>query len=103
MQWRNDSPYGVLMQSWVADGLVHVAAWSTPYYTVETSTSARSNVVEPTTQHKSGPTCSPQSAGSLGFSVSVWRKVTVTETSEVVVDETNSWRYKPQNAVVCDP
>ncbi|MEP7765283.1 VanW family protein [Sanguibacter sp. 25GB23B1] len=102
MEWRNDSPYGVLLQSWVAGGRVHVAAWSTPHYTVETTTSPRSNVVSPTTQHKAGPSCSPQSAGGPGFSVSVWRKVTVTATAEVVVDETNSWRYKPQNAVVCD-
>ena len=102
MQWRNDSPYGVLLQSWVGDGKLHVAAWSTKHYTVETTTSGRSNIVAPTTQHKSGPTCSPQSVGGSGFSVSVWRKVTVTGTGESVVDETNTWRYKPQNAVICD-
>ena len=102
MQWRNDSPYGVLLQSWVGDGKLHVAAWSTKHYTVETTTSGRSNIVAPTTQHKSGPTCAPQSVGGSGFSVSVWRKVTVTGTGESVVDETNTWRYKPQNAVICD-
>lgn len=102
MRWRNDSPYGVLLQSWIADGRVHVAAWSTKHYTVETTTSARSNIVSPTTQHKPAANCTPQSAGGPGFSVSVWRKVTVTATGEIVADETNSWRYKPQNQIVCD-
>ena len=102
MRWRNDSPYGVLLQSWIGDGKLHVAAWSTPYYTVETTTSGRSNVVEPTTEHRTGARCAPQTAGGAGFSVSVWRKVTITETGEEVINETNKWRYRPQNAVVCD-
>lgn len=102
MQWRNDSPYGVLLQSWIADGKLHVAAWSTPYYTVETTTSPRTSVVAATTDHRSGASCAPQSMGSGGFSVSVWRKVTVTATGDEVINETNKWRYRPQNAVVCD-
>lgn len=103
MKWRNDSPYGVLLQSWIADGRVHVAVWSTPYYTVETTTSPRSSVVSPTTEHRTSASCVPQSMGGSGFSVSVWRKVTVTATGEETVNETNTWRYRPQNAVVCDP
>ena len=102
MRWRNDSPYGVLLQSWIADGRLYAAAWSTPYYTVETAPPTRSNVVQPTTEHRSGASCVPQASGGAGFSVSVWRKVTVTATGEEVVNETHKWRYRPQNAVVCD-
>ena len=102
MRWRNDSPYGVLLQSWLADGKLHVAAWSTPYYTVETTTSARTGIVAPTTEHRSGARCAPQTAGGAGFTVSVWRRVTVTATGEETINETNKWRYRPQNAVVCD-
>lgn len=102
MRWRNDSPYGVLLQSWIADGKLYVAAWSTPYYTVETTTSPRSNVVAATTEHKSGPSCAPQYGGGAGFTVSVWRRVTITATGEEVINETNKWRYRPQNTVVCD-
>ncbi|SDC53762.1 Vancomycin resistance protein YoaR, contains peptidoglycan-binding and VanW domains [Sanguibacter gelidistatuariae] len=102
MRWRNDSPYGVLLQSWIADGKLNVAVWSTPYYTVETTTSARSGVVAPTTEHRTGASCAPQSMGGGGFSVSVWRKVTITATGEETINETNKWRYRPQNAVVCD-
>lgn len=102
MRWRNDSPHGVLMQSYIADGRLHVVAWSTKYYTVTDSTSARSDVVAATIEHKSGAGCLPQSRGNPGFSVTVSRKVAVAATGEVVIDESNSWRYKPQNGVVCD-
>lgn len=102
MRWRNDSPHGVLMQSYIADGRLHVAAWSTPYYTVTDSTSARSDVVAATIEQKSGAGCVAQSRGNSGFSVTVYRKVVVTATGEVVIDESNSWRYRPQNGVVCN-
>jgi len=102
MRWRNDSPHGVLMQSYIAGGRLHVVAWSTKYYTVTDSTSARSDVVAATIEHKSGAGCLPQSRGNPGFSVTVSRKVAVAATGEVVIDESNSWRYKPQNGVVCD-
>lgn len=102
MRWRNDSPHGVLMQSYIAGGRLHVVAWSTKYYTVTDSTSARSDIVAATIEHKSGAGCLPQSRGNPGFSVTVSRKVAVAATGEVVIDESNSWRYKPQNGVVCD-
>ncbi|WP_066464083.1 VanW family protein [Sanguibacter suarezii] len=102
MRWRNDSPYGVLLQSWIADGQLHVAAWSTPYYTVKAGSSDKTAIVAPTTEHRSGPSCAPQSSGGAGFTISVWRKVTITATGEEVINETNKWRYRPQNAVVCD-
>ncbi|MBI9115193.1 VanW family protein [Sanguibacter sp. YZGR15] len=102
MRWRNDSPYGVLLQSWIADNHLYVAAWSTKHYEVTTTTSGRSNIVSPITEHKSGPDCAPQSSGSPGFSVTVTRQVKVIETGEVTIDEANSWRYRPQNAIVCD-
>lgn len=102
MRWRNDSPHGVLMQSYIAGGRLHVVAWSTKYYTVTDSTSARSDVVAATIEHKSGAGCLPQSRGNPGFSVTVYRKVAIAATGEVVVDESNSWRYRPQNGVVCD-
>lgn len=102
MRWRNDSPYGVLLQSWIADNKLHVAAWSTPYYTVKDGSSDRTAVVAPTTEHRSGPNCAPQAAGGAGFTISVWRTVTITATGEEVINETNKWRYRPQNEVVCD-
>ncbi|GAA2726998.1 VanW family protein [Cellulomonas aerilata] len=101
MKFRNTSPYGALLQSWVADGRLHVRIWGTKHFTVETSTSPRSAVVRPTTVHSSSPTCIPQSAGNPGFQVTVTRRVLLAGVEQSTTSDT--WRYKPQNAVVCDP
>jgi vancomycin resistance protein YoaR len=100
MRFRNTTPYGALMQSWVADGRLHVRIWSTKHFTVETSTSPRSNVVRPTTVHSSSPTCTPSSAGNPGFQVTVTRRVLLQGVEQSTTSDT--WRYKPQNAVICD-
>jgi vancomycin resistance protein YoaR len=100
MKFRNTSPYGALMQSWVGGGRLHVRIWGTKHFTVETSTSPRSRVVAPTTVHSSSPTCTPQSAGNPGFQVTVTRRVLLAGVEQETTSDT--WRYKPQNAVVCD-
>ncbi|MBC7290253.1 MAG: VanW family protein [Actinotalea sp.] len=97
----NNTPYGVLFQSWVADGRLWVAAWSTPYWEVQHSTSPRSDVVQPTTVYNTAAECEPQSAGNPGFRVTVTRRLLLE--GEVRHEESNSWRYQPQNAVVCGP
>ncbi len=101
MRWRNDSPYGVVMQSYIADGKLTVRAWSTKYYTVTTSTSAKYDVRATTTTYSTAAGCVASSAGNAGFSVTVTHKVVVTATGKKVVDEKNSWTYNPSNAVVC--
>ncbi|MGO3815855.1 MAG: VanW family protein, partial [Cellulosimicrobium funkei] len=100
MKFKNDTPYGVLMQSWVGGGQLHVAVWSTKYYDVETSSSGKSNVVQPTTVTHSGADCAPTPAGSPGFSITNYRKVY--REGELVKDESYRWTYKPDNAVVCE-
>ncbi|WP_426311293.1 VanW family protein [Cellulosimicrobium sp. E-16] len=100
MKFKNDTPYGVLMQSWVGGGELHVAIWSTKYYDVETSSSGKSNVVQPTTVTHSGADCAPTPAGSPGFSITNYRKVY--REGELVKDESYRWTYKPDNAVVCE-
>ncbi len=101
MAFKNTSPYGALLQSWVADGRLHVRIWGTKHFTVETTTSPRSDVVRPTTVRSSSPTCTPQSAGNPGFTVTVTRRVLLGGVEQE--STSNTWRYKPQNAVVCDP
>jgi vancomycin resistance protein YoaR len=100
MKFRNTSPYGALIQSWVGGGRLHVRIWGTSHFTVETSTSPRSGVVQPTTVRSSSATCTPQSAGNPGFSVTVTRRVLLAGVEQETTSDT--WRYKPQNAVVCD-
>ena len=99
MRFKNDTPYGILLQSFVKDGKVTVRAWSTPYYEVKSTTSGRSGVVYPKTQYSTAPGCIAQGAGSPGFTVTVTRKVYLE--GELVKDEPRTWRYNPQNAVVC--
>ncbi|WP_315098041.1 VanW family protein, partial [uncultured Cellulomonas sp.] len=99
MRWKNNTPHGALVQAWVSGGRVYVRVWSTKHWTVESVTSPRSGVVSPTTVYSQSPTCEPQSAGNPGFSVTVTRKVYLNGTLEKT--ESNSWRYKPQNKVIC--
>ncbi|RYV51986.1 VanW family protein [Pengzhenrongella frigida] len=101
MKFKNTTPYGALLQSWVADGRLHVAVWGTKYWTVESSTSGRSGVVSPSTVHSASPTCLPMSAGNPGFSVTVTRQLLLN--GELTETTKRTTRYKPQNAVVCDP
>ena len=101
MKFKNTTPYGALLQAWVGDGRVHVRIWGTKYWTVETSTSPRSGVVQPTTVHSSSPTCTPQSAGNPGFSVTVTRRLLLDGEEKERTSDT--WRYKPQNRIICDP
>ncbi|MDO8121412.1 VanW family protein [Isoptericola sp. b490] len=101
MKWRNNTPYGALIQAWVdpAANNVHVRIWGTKYWTVQSSTSGRWNVHRPTTVYSQSPTCTPQRAGNPGFTVKVTRTVLLDgeETSH------RSWTvtYRPQNEVVC--
>ncbi|HZL01723.1 MAG TPA: VanW family protein [Cellulomonas sp.] len=101
MKWKNNTPYGALVQEWVADNQVHVRIWSTKYWTVETSTSARSNVKQPTTVYSQSPTCVASSAGNPGFRVTTTRTLSL----DGAVKETKSftWTYKPQNKIICGP
>ena len=99
MKFKNDTPYGIVMQAFVKDGSLTVRAWSTPHYRVETTTSARSNVQVPTTSRDTSGSCIAQPTGSPGFSVTVFRKVFLGD--KLVRDEAKAWGYRPQNAIVC--
>jgi vancomycin resistance protein YoaR len=99
MKWKNTSPYGALLYSWVADGRLHVRIWGTKYWTVESTTSPRTNVKRPTTVYSQSKTCTPSSAGNPGFGVTVTRKLFLN--GELKETTAKSWRYKPQNKVVC--
>ncbi|WP_123372546.1 VanW family protein [Cellulomonas sp. PhB150] len=99
MKWKNNTPNGVLVQGWVEDGRAYVRLWGTKYWTVTTTTSPRSGVVAPTTVYSQSATCEPALAGNPGFSVTVTRKTFLDDVLKKT--ESNSWRYKPQNKVVC--
>lgn len=99
MKFRNSTPYGVLVQAWVAEGRVWVRFWSSPYFEVRTETSARYNITQPQTVYNSNPDCVPESGGQPGFTVRVtrWRYL------DGALHDTESWTwtYQPWNRVVC--
>ncbi|WP_418277619.1 VanW family protein [Isoptericola jiangsuensis] len=100
MKFTNDTPYGALMQAYVSGGRLHVKIWSTEYYRVEESTSGKQDVVPATTiDMSSSADCSPYPGGEDGFAITVYRKVYLED--ELVKDESDFWRYKPDNAVSC--
>ncbi len=100
VKFKNDSDYGVLIQSWVADGQVHAAFWSTKVWDIESVNSGRSEVVQPTQVTRSGSHCRPSSPGNPGFLATVERQFY--KDGEYVKSESYTWRYEPQNGVTCE-
>ncbi|GAA2515402.1 VanW family protein [Rarobacter incanus] len=101
MKWRNESPYGVLLRGWIANGRFYVQAWSTKYYKVETTTSPKRNIVAPRRVYTQAAGCVASNAGNSGFTVTVSRKVTEIASKKTVIDESKTWTYKATNAIVC--
>jgi vancomycin resistance protein YoaR len=101
MRFRNNTPYGALVQSWVAGNRIHVAIWSTPFFRVETQVSERTEVTPPIIEERSGPNCVHQSPGPSGFRVTNFRQVFRLDNNERVIDEQNTWRYRPTNGIRC--
>lgn len=101
MRWKNTTPYGALVQAWVADGKTWVRLWGTKHFEVTSESGPKTNVVQPTTVYSQSPTCAATSAGNPGFRITVTR--TIKLNGEVVAVEPQSWTYKPQNRVVCGP
>lgn len=104
MKFRNDSPYGVVLQAWTTGkvgqtGSVTVRVWSTKRYTIKATTPVRSNYRGPgPTQYDSSPGCVPQSAMS-GFDVRFKRLFY--EGKKLVKSEPFFWRYNSLTPVVC--
>ncbi|MFT4216461.1 MAG: VanW family protein [Micropruina sp.] len=104
MKFRNDSPYGVVLQAWTTGkvgqtGSVTVRVWSTKRYTVKASTAVRSNYRSPgPTQYDPSPGCVSQSAMS-GFDVRFNRLFY--QGKKLVKTEPFFWRYNTLTPVVC--
>jgi vancomycin resistance protein YoaR len=71
-RWRNDSPYGVLVDTSYTGTSVTVTFWSTKRYEIESKSSARYAVTPFPSQTGSGPDCIPM-PGAEGFQIDVWR------------------------------
>lgn len=101
MKWKNNTPYGVLVQAWVGDSKTHVALWSTKYWDVSISVGPRTNVTSPTTVYNTAPNCTPESGGQNGFSVHVTRTVSRDGKRNDEYSGGYTHTYSPWNKVVC--
>jgi len=108
LRWRNDTPYGVLVQARVtpstpsSQGEATVSLYSTKYWDITSDTGPRYNPTSPATRILDTPDCYPNS-GYGGFDVDVtryWRKAgsDVLERTEVLTTT-----YTPSDTVVCRP
>lgn len=100
MKFTNDTPYGAVMQSYVADNQLWVKIWSTKHYRVEESNSGKQNIVPKSAVHDSSADCQPYPGGEDGFSISIYRKVYVGD--ELAKENSFNHTYNPDNPVVCD-
>jgi len=100
MVFKNDTPYAAIMNSYIENNRLHVDIWSTPYYRVETEATPHQNVKEPGTTVVISPDCVPSRAGQSGFTITNYRRVFLGDT--LVKDESDTWTYKPDNAIACE-
>ena len=78
LQWRNDTPYGVLVHAHVtpstpsAQGVVTVRLFSTKYWDITTKTGERYAFTSPATRTLDTADCYPNT-GYGGFDIDIWR------------------------------
>ncbi len=101
VKWKNTTPYGALLRSYTDGGRIHVEVWGTKHFEVQTALSGRSHVTAPTTRYSQAAGCISQSSGNPGFQVTNTR--TLLLDGEEVEKTSFTWRYNPQDAIVCGP
>jgi vancomycin resistance protein YoaR len=108
LQWRNDTPYGVLVHAHVTpstpteQGVVTVRLFSTKYWDITTRTGERYAFTSPATRTLDTPDCYPNS-GYGGFDVNVWRYWRRTGSTELERTEKMHTTYIPSDTVICKP
>jgi vancomycin resistance protein YoaR len=100
LKWRNDSPYGVLIQAGVSGGQVHVSFWSTKVWDIKATKGPRTNFRAPGKVFDPSPGCVSQ-APNEGFDVTVRRLFY--RGGRLVRTETFSTTYIAEDEVVCGP
>ena len=107
LKFRNDTPYGVLIQAWVVpstpstSGEMHVRMWSTDYWDITAGVSERYDFTPHKTRYDDSDECVPNT-GYSGFSVDVYRTFRREGSSEVVKRESQHVTYTPADTVICE-
>ncbi|CAM3560303.1 VanW family protein [Nocardioides zeicaulis] len=107
LRFRNDTPYGVLIQADVtpstpsSSGVATVSMWSTKYWDITTTTGERHNLTQPKTRRIDTLKCHPNT-GYGGFDIDVVRYFEpVGANTEQRDPETFSTTYIPSDTVIC--
>lgn len=106
MAWKNDTPYGVLIQSGInpstpsSSGSVTVTLWSTKYWDITSKTGERYNFTSPQTRTLTTDDCISHT-GYGGFDINVWRYWRKAGSDELVRTEKFHTTYTPSDSVVC--
>ena len=108
LQWRNDTPYGVLVHAHVtpstasAQGVVTVRLFSTKYWDITTKTGERYAFTSPATRTLDTPDCYPNT-GYGGFDIDIWRYWRRAGSDELERTEKMHTTYIPSDTVICKP
>ena len=98
MRLKNDTPYALMFNAYVENAGLTVDIWSTPYYTVEPSSSGKYNVSGGGYRTETTTPCYSSSPKS-GFSISDTRNVYLN--GELVKSETRVSHYRAVAGVKC--
>lgn len=99
-KWKNDTPHGMLLQTWVEGGYVHGRVWSTKTWDIKSVKGPRRNVVPPKTIRDDSLKCYPQQPNP-GFDVTVPRQWFKPGSSTLVKSEDVHTHYIPEDKIVC--
>ncbi|WP_062318047.1 VanW family protein [Demequina maris] len=99
LRFKNNTPYTLVMSSYVTGGRLHVDIWSTPYYTVKTYASDKTNFVQPKSVESDRSTCLDTPMGNPGFTITNRREVYLK--GDLVDESSYTWTYQPDNGVTC--
>lgn len=100
LKFKNNTPYGILIDTSFTDDSLTVSVWSTKYYeSVATEWSEKRNWTSPEPVHvPAGPACIARS-GSKGFTQDAWR--IIRRDGQEVTREKFTWRYDAEPTVIC--
>jgi vancomycin resistance protein YoaR len=99
-KWKNDTPHGMLLQTWVEGGNVHGRVWSTKTWDIASVKGPRRNVMPPKTIRNDSLKCYPQQANP-GFDVTVTRQWRRPGSSALVKSEPVTTHYVPEDHIIC--
>jgi len=101
MKFRNDTKYGVLVDTSYTDKSITVSLWSTKQYDVSTEWSPKRDVTQPKPVYlQPGPQC-VATDGIPGFTQDAWR--IFRQDGKEIKREKFSWRYDAEPKQICGP